>query len=97
MPFTKVIKDHLADSHVIADMRDSLRHFAGQQSDARLLIMASLISGFGGVLSGFILVLYVKEFAGGTVAYGSIMLVSGVANSTVPHMANTPARISTGL
>jgi MFS family permease len=83
MPFTKVIKDHLADSHVIADMRDSLRHFAGQQSDARILILASLISGFGGVLSGFILVLYVKEFAGGTTAYGSIMLVSGVANVLV--------------
>jgi len=83
MPFTKVIKDHLAESHVIADMRDSLRHFRNQQSDAKRLILASLISGFGSVLSGFILVLYINEFAGGTVAYGSIMLVSGVANIMV--------------
>ncbi|MFH0815997.1 MAG: MFS transporter [Methanobacteriota archaeon] len=83
MPFTKVIKDSLAESHVIADMRDSLRHFRNQQADAKQLILASLISGFGSVLSGFILVLYVNQFAGGTVAFGSIMLVSGVANIMV--------------
>jgi MFS family permease len=83
MPFAKVIRDYLAESHVVADMRDSLRHFAGQRGDARLLILASLISGFGGVLSGFILVLYVNEFVGGTATYGAIMLVSGIANVTV--------------
>jgi MFS family permease len=83
MPFTKVIRDYLAESHVVADMRDSLRHFAGQQSDARLLILASLVSGFGSVLSGFILVLYVKDFVGGTTAYGTIMLLSGMSNVVV--------------
>ena len=84
MPFTKVIRDQLAGSHVIADMRDSLGHFKHQERDAKLLILASLISGFGGVLSGFILVIFFSNFVeGGTISYGSIVLVSMISNVTV--------------
>ncbi|MBI5000826.1 MAG: MFS transporter [Euryarchaeota archaeon] len=74
----KGVRDFTSYLHAAGNMLDSFTHFRGQKREAKLLVMALLLSGFGGTLNGFILLLYVTQLGLSPVFYGTLMLISGM-------------------
>ncbi|MEW5937380.1 MAG: MFS transporter [Candidatus Thermoplasmatota archaeon] len=72
------LRNFLSYLNVPRDILDSLGHFAHQSRSAKLLVLVTFLSGFGGTLAGFILVLHIERLGYGTETFGTLMLLSGM-------------------